>query len=237
MKPQSCLYIRESSSKQSTCIFTRLIQRWRLCEVYHKNQKHFPTDLFFFLFWSDLEHPLPLFNLWLARRNPGSEKWVRLVWKPWIEDRATGPPNNTKEAPQLFGGNTSLHEVSVFCTELPGCRSCWLSERSCDVNTATQSSHFLWGCKIVVTYYGLATANCKDDLNIYLPLNWYFYDAIATKQIETKIQALQKQNRSQLRTESHKEGNKKSPLQKVGPFEEPTVKCVTSLRELAVKCS
>lgn len=24
---------------------------------------------------------------------------------------ATGPPNNTKEAPQLFGGNTSLHEA------------------------------------------------------------------------------------------------------------------------------
>lgn len=24
---------------------------------------------------------------------------------------ATGPPNNTKEAPQLFGGNTSLREA------------------------------------------------------------------------------------------------------------------------------
>lgn len=24
---------------------------------------------------------------------------------------ATGPPNNTKEAPQLFGSNTNLHEA------------------------------------------------------------------------------------------------------------------------------
>lgn len=44
-------------------------------------QNEFLTDLFF----SDLKPPLPPLNLWPVRSNPGSEKWVRLVWKPWIE--------------------------------------------------------------------------------------------------------------------------------------------------------
>lgn len=36
-----------------------------------------------------------------------------------MEAGATGPPNHTKAAPQLFGGDAGLPEVPVLCAELP----------------------------------------------------------------------------------------------------------------------
>lgn len=50
---------------------------------------------------------------------------------------ATGPPNNTKEAPQLFGRQHKPSLGTVFCTELP------LTLPSCvGVNTVTRSSRY-----------------------------------------------------------------------------------------------
>lgn len=98
-------------------------------------------SFFFFFSWlSDLQRPLPLLNLWPVRRNPGSEKWVRLVWKPWMEAGATGPPNHTKAAPQLFGGETGLPEGPDFRAKPPDWRSRWLPKPSCYLKTVKKSS-------------------------------------------------------------------------------------------------
>lgn len=58
---------------------------------------------------------------------------------------ATGPPNNTKEAPQLFGGKTSLGEaVSSAPSSQPGTHADSVS-RVVRKNSVTQLS--LWICR------------------------------------------------------------------------------------------
>ena len=45
---------------------------------------------------------------------------------------ATGPPNNTKEAPQLFGGKTSLQEAPSSALALTLILSAELCDENCN---------------------------------------------------------------------------------------------------------
>lgn len=56
-----------------------------------------------------------------------------------MEAGATGPPNHTKAAPQLFGGDTGFPEGPDFRTEPPDWRSRWLRKPSCDIKTVKKS--------------------------------------------------------------------------------------------------
>lgn len=90
-----------------------LFRRCHIAECVIKNWNEVLTDLFS-LIWKP---PLPLLNLWPVRRNPGSEKWVRLVWKPWIEQGQQALQITQKrhhsclEATQAFTRHRLLHRA------------------------------------------------------------------------------------------------------------------------------
>lgn len=83
---------------------------------------------------------------------------------------ATGPPNNTKEAPQLFIANTSLHRRTVFCSELPDWHSRWLCKLYCYMNTVTLPSKATpWSYFSTCTKWIKCCKNSRQEksINIY----------------------------------------------------------------------
>lgn len=113
---QSCFSIRESLSEPqvfvSRCWNFWLFQHRRLCDK--TESKWGPVWSFF----SGLLPPLPLHNLWPARRNQGSEKWVKLVWKPWIEPGQQALQITQKSTTAVWKQH-KLYEASVFSTAAP----------------------------------------------------------------------------------------------------------------------